>query len=92
MDDLRPDLKSLVEEAVHRTAEGAIFAVDVAFGEIAAPHGEAVTHVLQVPLLAKLKSQGQSTEEIERSLIEELSKIIAEIPGCHAKAQGPWEF
>lgn len=90
--DLKEDLKSLVEEALHRTPSGAAFAVDVAYGEIAAPDGNAVTHILQIPLLTKLKSEEMEAEDIERSLIEELSQIFAGIPGCDARAQGPWEF
>lgn len=90
--DLKDDLRSLVEEALHRTPSGAAFAVDVAYGEIAAPDGNAVTHILQIPLLSKMKADGQTTVDIERELIEELSQIFAGIPGCDAKAQGPWEF
>lgn len=92
LDDLKEDLRSLVEEALHRTPSGAAFAVDVAYGEIAAPDGNAVTHILQIPLLAKLKAEGQSAEDLERSLVDQLSQIFAGIAGCDAKAQGPWEF
>ncbi len=90
--ELRADLQSLVEEALHRTPVNAVFAVDAAYAEIAAPDGSAVTHILQVPLLTQLSAKGQSKAEIEQAIISELTLIIAALPECGARAQGPWEF
>lgn len=89
--DLKPDLASLVEEALHRTPLGARFAVDAAFGEISAPSGNAVSHVLQVSWLTARVHGGEAKEDVQNEIIAELSTLLKGNGSCEAVAQGPWE-
>ena len=92
LDELREDLISLIDEALHRTPQGAVFAVDAAYGEVTAPSGNAVTHILQVPWLSQRAAQGEDKDSVENSLITELQALLESRDSSNARAQGPWEF
>lgn len=89
--NLKEDLLSLMEEALHRTPEGARFAVDAVYGEVSAPTGSAVTHVLQIPWLSARVQEGESKEAVQLEIIGELASLLASNGFCSALAQGPWE-
>lgn len=92
LEELREDLISLIDEALHRTPQGAIFAVDAAYGEVAAPSGNAVTHILQAPWLSQRVAEGEDKNSVESSIIAELSALLVGKESSNARAQGPWEF
>lgn len=92
LDELREDLASLIDEALYRTPHGAVFAVDAAYGEITAPSGSAVTHILQSPWLSQRVAEGEDKNSIESSIIEELTGLLEGRKASNARAQGPWEF
>jgi len=89
--ELKEDLLSLIEEALHRTPAGARFAVDSAYGEISAPSGSSVSHVLQVPWLASRIQKGEKREEVQDEIIRELNALLKSKESSNALAQGPWE-
>lgn len=89
--DLKEDLLSLVEETLHRTPLGARFAVDALYGEVSAPRGSAVSHVLQVPWLTARVQAGESKNDVQNEIIAELSALLEGKGSCEAAAQGPWE-
>lgn len=62
MDELREDIRSLVEELSQRGNEGQV-TVDFGYGEINGPNPEAVSHVLQVAWLEEC-DQDQIYKEI----------------------------
>lgn len=89
--DLREDLASLIEEALHRTPVGARFSVDAVYGEVSAPSGSAVSHLLQIPWLSSRVQNGEPREDVQKEIIAELSGLLEGRGITSAVAQGPWE-
>jgi hypothetical protein len=63
--ELETDLAELASAVFERHPEAEItFCIDVAYGEVAAPGGDCVSHIMTVPWFADRLAQGESAEQI----------------------------
>lgn len=83
VDTLNADLESLVEAVFAQHSSGVTFSVDASYGEIAAPNGDQVSHVLSLPFLSSVADKSAASAEIQQAL--------REIVGDRASVIGPWD-
>ncbi len=85
LEDLRVDVKSLLEELFHRQAGKCTISVDVPFSQIAGPDENRVSHVLTVPGLSKISDpQPEAVPKMVREVAADLGNNTVEVVG-------PWD-
>lgn len=87
LEDIFEDLDGLAEAVFTQHSENVQFSIDVPYGEIAAPSGDQVSHILQIPFLADLVAGGASESSVYASIHADLSRIV----GPRAEVRGPWD-
>ena len=80
------DLQDMVDAVFAQHSDNVKFSVDVSYGEVSAPGGDRVSHVLAVPFVADLLAMGESEPSLQSSLTKELEKVLS----GRAPVVGPW--
>jgi len=73
LDDLRPELASMVEELCARTPGPIRITIDIDYAELNGPDPEQVSHVLRVPNLASFHS-----DDSPQNIREGIAAVVAE--------------
>lgn len=81
--ELSPDLEAMVEAVFAQHSANVTFSVDASYGEIAAPNGDQVSHILSLPFLSGAADKAEASDQIQSAL--------REIVGEKAKVIGPWD-
>ena len=87
LSDVEPDLRDMARAVFEQHGEEVLFSVDVAYAEISAPRGDQVSHVLNLPFVSNLLSNGLEKGEIMDSLANQLRAFVGET----SKVVGPWD-
>ena len=90
-EELKEDLSSLIGEALLRASGRAEFAVDAAYGEVSAPSGSQVSHVLSVPWLSERMHGGEDRAAIEAEVQDLLRAAFPADQADRCLARGPWD-
>lgn len=89
--DLIAALKSMIEEVVARGATEGEFAVDVEFGEIAAPSEYQVTHILCVPQFAnRIEEKGEPADLVQTELMQAVKDALDQSNAGNFRIRGPF--
>ena len=88
---LQPELESMVEEVFLRNEGAVTFSIDPSYGEISAPDGNQVTHILSVSLFQELMDEGMENPQIIIEVGDMIKKIASTYPGRNATVCGPWD-
>jgi hypothetical protein len=91
LDGLRADLGSMIDEVVQRRSTGVKFSIDLEYGEISAPEGGQVSHLMNVAWLADRVNAGEATEQVFAETSEILQDLINQDTRIDATVQGPWD-
>ncbi|MBI1332945.1 MAG: hypothetical protein GC165_08695 [Armatimonadetes bacterium] len=87
LDDLDPDLRDLVQAVLTDHPDNPTFSVDVAYAEIAAPRGDQVSHILNLPFVSQLLTSGVAKNDLQQAIIDKLKDTV----GDKATVIGPWD-
>lgn len=85
-DDVVPDLTDLVETVFAQHGEDVKFSIDVAYGEVSAPGGDRVSHVLALPFITESLAMGESETSLQATLQRKLERVLQ----GRAAIVGPW--
>lgn len=85
-EELVPDLTEMAEAVFAQHAENVAFSVDVAYGEVSAPGGDRVSHVLNIPFISEELAMGDSEASLQANLQQALEKVLQ----GRARVVGPW--
>lgn len=89
--DFHADLAAMVQAVLAHHAGSVTFSVDVGYGEVAAPSGDQVSHIMSVPWFAEREGAGESREAIYTVVSRQLGEIAAAHPEREISIQGPWD-
>lgn len=85
--ELESDLAEMAAAVFERHPDAALtFCIDVAYGEVAAPGADCVSHVMAVPWFAERLAAGESAEDIFDQCAQLLAaavgsnKVVAVVP------------
>lgn len=75
LDDLQPEINSLVEELARRAPTNRSVSVDFSYGEIKGPNPDEVSHIIQVPWLTEIPDRFDCMRRIQ-SMVDEASASL----------------
>lgn len=90
-DELHADLAAMVQAVLAHHPGAVTFSVDVGYGEVAAPSGDQVSHIMSVPWFGEREAAGESRDAIYAAVAGQLAEIAAAHAEREIGIQGPWD-
>lgn len=84
IDDLVPDLKSLVSELIERNGTKFQLTIDFEYQEVNGPHPENVTHIMRIPWLSTMEKEAACTSLADALKTICATKSLTEVEVCLA--------